>query len=164
MEIRLSPMTRERMHKLFEGFVYDPVIFQDMSLYEQVKSSGYDPKRVDALFDSRFGKEDRRSFAVMLGDRVISEAELKHIDQREKTCELGIHLQSDAFKNKGYGTQAEQLAVAYAFETLGMDRILADTVAKNTRSQHVLEKLGFTLAGEENGFIYYRQDKAERRT
>ena len=163
MDVYLVPMTRDRMHELFQDFVYDPDIFSDMSLYEQAKSSGYDPKRADALFDSRNGHEDRRSFAVMLGDRVIGEVELKRIDPKEKTCALSIHLQNDAVKNKGYGTRAERLAIAFAFDTLSMDHILADTVAKNTRSQHVLEKLGFTLASEENGFKYYRLDKAERR-
>ncbi len=56
MDIRLSPMTRAYMHELFQGFVYDPDIFRDLSLYEQAKDGGYDPKRVDALFDSRSGK------------------------------------------------------------------------------------------------------------
>ncbi len=159
MDIRLSPMTRAYMHELFRGFVYDPDIFLDLSLYKRAKDGGYDPKRVDALFDRNEAQRDRRAFAVLLGDRVIGEVALKHIDQKEKTCELSIHLQSDAVKNKGYGTQAERLAVAYAFDTLGMDRILADTVAKNRRSQHVLEKLGFTRYGEKNGFTSYRLDK-----
>lgn len=159
MDIRLSPMTRAYMHELFRGFVYDPDIFLDLSLYERAKDGGYDPKRVDALFDRNEAQQDRRAFAVLLGDRVIGEVSLKHIDQEEKTCELSIHLQSDTVKNKGYGTQAERLAIAYAFDTLGMDPILADTVAKNRRSQHMLEKLGFTRYGEKNGFKSYRLDK-----
>lgn len=152
MDIRLSPMTRAYMHELFRGFVYDPDIFLDLSLYERAKDGGYDPKRVDALFDRNEAQRDRRAFAALLGDRVIVEVALKHIDQKEKTRELSIHLQSDTVKNKGYGTQAERLAIAYAFDTLGMDRILADTVAKNRRSQHMLEKLGFTRYGEKKRF------------
>ena len=161
MDIQLAPMTREYMHELFRDFVYDPDIFQDLSLYEQAKNGGYDPKRADALFDSRSGKEDRRSFAVLLGDRVIGEVELKHIDPKERTCELSIHLQNDAVKNKGYGTRAERLAVAFAFDTLGVDHILADSVEKNRRSQHVLEKLGFICYDAKNGFKLYRLDKRE---
>ena len=161
MDIHLSPMTREYMHELFQDFVYDPDIFSNMLLYEQAKNGGYAPKRVDALFDSRSGKEDRCSFAVLLGNKVIGEVALKHIDLKEKTCELSIHLQSDAVKNKGYGTQAERLAVAYAFDTLGVDHILADSVEKNRRSQHVLEKLGFICYDAKNGFKLYRLDKRE---
>ena len=161
MDIRLSPMTRAYMHELFRGFVYDPDIFLDLSLHERAKDGGYDPKRVDALFDRNEAQRDRRAFAALLGDRVIGEVALKHIDQKEKTCELSIHLQSDTVKNKGYGTQAERLAIAYAFDALGVDHILADSVEKNRRSQHVLEKLGFICYNAKNGFKLYRLDKRE---
>ena len=163
MEIRLAPMTREYIHELFQGFEYDPDLFLDLSLYEKAKASGCDPQKGDALFDRHSGEEDRLSFAVLLGGAVIGQVDLKHIDQVTKTCELSIHLKSDAVKNRGYGTRAERLAIAYAFETLGMEHILADSVEKNRRSQHVLEKLGFMLIGEENGFRQYRLDRTERR-
>ena len=32
----------------------------------------------------------------------------------------------------------------------------ADTIRKNTRSQHVLEKVGFRFVGEDEAFKYYR--------
>ena len=159
MDIQLLPMTRAYMHELFRGFVYDPDIFQDMSLYERAKKGGYDPKRVDAMFDRNEAQQDRRTFAVLLGHRVIGQVDLKHIDVQEKTCELSIHLQSDAVKNRGFGTRAERLAIAYAFDELGMDSIFADSIEKNRRSQHVLENLGFICLGEKNGFKLYRLDK-----
>ena len=59
---------------------------------------------------------------------------------------LSIHLQNDTVKGKGYGTRAEQLAIQYAFEVLNMVAVNADTIIKNTRSQHVLEKVGFKAA------------------
>ncbi len=98
---------------------------------------------------------------MLLGDRVIGEVELKHIDPKERTCELSIHLQNDAVKNKSYGTRGERLAVAYAFDALGVEHILADSVEKNRRSQHVLEKLGFICYNAKNGFKSYRLDKRE---
>ena len=65
-------------------------------------------------------------------------------------------MQNNAYKGRGYGTRAERLALEYAFETLDMSAVNADVVAKNTRSQHVLEKVGFRFLKEENGFQYYR--------
>ena len=159
MDIRLVPMTRAYMQELFRKFEYDPDIFLDLSLYEKAKQGGYSFQTVDALFDRHSGQKDRLSFAVLQGENVIGQVDLKHIDPVAKTCELSIHLQSDGVKNKGYGTRAEQLAIAYAFETLGMDRILADTVTKNTRSQHVLEKLGFRCINEANGFRTYQLNR-----
>lgn len=65
-------------------------------------------------------------------------------------------MQNDAVKGKGYGTQAELKAIQYAFEELGMAAVNADTILKNARSQHVLEKVGFKLTREDENFKYYR--------
>lgn len=88
---------------------------------------------------------------------------LRHISAEAKECELSIHLQNDSVKGRGYGTQAERLAVAYAFDRLGMERVLADAVVKNTRSRHILEKLGFRFLREEDGFRYYCLDREDRK-
>lgn len=95
-------------------------------------------------------------FAIMLEDKPIGELQLKRIDQEKAECTLSIHLQNDAVKGKGYGTQAVRLAVKYAFDELGMASVNADAVLKNTRSQHVLEKVGFHFTGEDEMFKYYR--------
>lgn len=39
---------------------------------------------------------------------------------------------------KGYGTEAEKLAINYAFDEMGMVAVNTHTVLKNIRSQHVL--------------------------
>jgi len=75
---------------------------------------------------------------------------------------MGIHLRDDSVKEKGYGTQAERLILKYAFEELGMVAVNADAVLKNTRSQHVLEKVGFRYISEDDTFKYYRYEKNTR--
>lgn len=45
------------------------------------------------------------------------------------------------------------------FDELGMTAVNADTVQKNTRSQHILEKVGFRLTGEDEMFKYYRIER-----
>ena len=155
MNIELQPMTRERMHEMYRGFTLDPDIFMDMELYEANKDMEYNPQKVDALFDMRNAEEGSIAFAVMLDNAVIGEVGLRHADPDTKECELTVHLQNDSVKNKGYGTQAEILAISYAFDQLGMERIFAESLVKNTRSQHILEKLGFEYAGEEDGFKQY---------
>ena len=72
---------------------------------------------------------------------------------------MGIHLQNDAVKGKGYGTQAERLILRYAFEELGMVAVNAKAVLMNTRSQHVLEKVGFCYTHEDDTFKYYRCER-----
>ena len=65
-------------------------------------------------------------------------------------------MQNDAMKGMGYGTQAGRLAVKTVFDELGMAAVNADTIGKNTRSQYVLEKVGFRFVGEDETFKYYR--------
>ena len=160
MDVELLPMTRERMHELFRGFSLDPDIFADMSLYEQKKNYVYDPEKVDALFDRRNAEEGSIAFAIMLDGAVIGEVGLRHLSEEDKECELSIHLQNDQVKGLGYGTQAERLAVDYAFDVLGAESIVAESLEKNTRSQHILEKLGFLHQGEEDGFKRYRLERS----
>lgn len=148
--IYLRIMTRALCHEFFRNFENDPDIFMDMSLFSKYK---YDESAVDRYFDS---KQDRVMLAIMKDDRVIGELQLKNIDRSKKECTLSIHMQNDAVKGHGYGTYAEKLALRYAFEDLGMTAVNADVITKNTRSSHVLEKIGFEYIKEENGFKYYR--------
>ena len=92
---------------------------------------------------------------IMCQDFPGGELSLKHINYEKKECELSIHMQSNRVKNKGYGTLAEKQALKYAFENLKMERVLANCVLKNTRSQHILEKIGFDYVGQEGIFKYY---------
>ena len=71
-------------------------------------------------------------------------------------------MMNDSVKGKGYGTQAEKLAVDYAFDVLGAESIFAESLIKNTRSQHIMEKIGFKYFGEEDGFRQYRLEKKDR--
>lgn len=151
--ISLRPMSREDLHAYYRHFEQDPDVFMDMG---QFAAYQYDAARVDALYDARSRQEDRRDFFVMLGDAPIGEVCLKHIDPANQTCELSIHLQSDAVKNRGYGSRAEFLALAYAFDELGMAVVRANAVQKNKRSQHVLAKPGFEQVGQDQTFMYYQ--------
>ena len=159
MDVSLLPMTRERMHELYRGFSLDPAIFADMALYERKRDYVYDPRKVDALFDLRGAEEGSTAFAIMLGGAVIGEVGLRRFSAETGECELSVHLQNDSVKNKGFGTQAERLAIAYAFDVLGAKSIFAEALTKNTRSRHVLEKLGFRYLGEKDGFGQYRLEK-----
>lgn len=151
-DISLRIMTRELCHKLYRDWENDPAIYRDMDLFTPYQ---YNEAAVNRYFDS---KQDpsRILFAIIKADKPIGELQLKQIDSERKECVLSIHMQNDDVKGYGYGTCAEQLALQYAFDVLGMIAVNADTVIKNTRSQHVLEKVGFQYVREADGFKYYR--------
>lgn len=153
--VYLEEMTRELCHELYRSWENDESIYMDMSLF---KPFTYREEAVDRYYDSK-QEPSRVLLAIMLGDRPIGEVQLKQVDREKKECTLSIHMQNDEVKGKGYGTEAERLAVKYAFEELGMQAVNADTVVKNVRSQHILDKLGFEFIKEEGDFRYYRLER-----
>lgn len=154
-KITLKEMTKELCRELLCGYENDPALFADMSAFKPYE---YSKESADAHFEKQ-NKPDRKSFAIMLDGSVIGEVYFKHIDRERGTCELGIGIKSDGFKNRGYGTTAERLAIEYAFGQMNMSTVLADTIHKNKRSAYVLEKVGFCFVSEDDMFRYYRIDK-----
>ena len=146
--VSLKPMTRQMCHEFYKDFQNDPAIGH---YYEYV----YTPEIADSYFE-RNSVPGKKLFAILVDDQIVGEIKLKKIDLDKRECSMGIHLQSDAVKGKGYGTQAEQQILQYAFEELGMVAVNAKAVLQNTRSQHVLEKVGFRYTTEDNTFKYYR--------
>ena len=57
--------------------------------------------------------------------------------------EVGWRLSKDHW-GSGYVTEAARAALAYGFETSGLDEIVSFAVAANTRSTQVMERLGMT--------------------
>ena len=158
-KVTLQLMTRALCHEFYRDFENDPDIFMDMSLFKPYR---YDPEQVDRYFAARQGA-DRVTLAVIVRGRPVGEVQLKRIDREKGQCELSIHMQNDSVKGKGYGTQAERLALEYAFDVLGMRAVNADAVLKNRRSQHILEKVGFRYIGEDETFKYYRFERETAR-
>ena len=151
--LSMTPMTRELCHEFYREFERDPATFMDMSLFEPFV---YDPEWVDRYFD-RQQRPDRQAFLLCRDLRPIVEVILKEIGQDKKECVLSIHMRNDSVKGKGYGTKAILMAYGWARDVLGMRTVKADAALKNTRSQHILEKLGFRLVNEDETFKYYQR-------
>lgn len=146
-KICLRPYTRESWHAFWRGYENDPMM--DTTPYL------YNPQQCDRAFDFRMQDKSRQYFAIYADEEMAGNIYLKHIDWAAKSACFGIALQCDAFKGKGYGSAAIKLLISYAFETLGLEVLLADAVLRNTRSQHVLEKLGFVHLRDDGVFRYY---------
>lgn len=155
MDITLREITRELWHEFYKELEFDHATFLNEDAFAPHQ---YDHEKVELDFMKKSKAVDRKEFIIMCQDKVVGNLHLKHIDNEKKECELAIHMMNDTCKNKGYGTQAERLALKYAFEALKMQTVFADTIIKNTRSQHVLEKVGFRQIDEDNEYRYYRID------
>lgn len=88
------------------------------------------------------------AFAVVeaRGGAVVGSCGLKHVDRGEGQAELGYWI-GVPFWGRGYATAAVRQAVRFAFDDLGLDRVVAEVLASNPGSARVLEKAGFEAVG-----------------
>lgn len=68
---------------------------------------------------------------MLLQDAPIGEVILKNMDEANRSCVMSNHLQNNSVKNLGYGTQAEVLALQYAFHEMKMETVCADAIQIN---------------------------------
>lgn len=154
--IRLIPMTDELFHRFYREYENDPALYYDKAQWEHYV---YSEERTERYIRRQRDRK-RVPLAVMLGEEPIGEILIKNIEPGVSGT-LSIVLKNDDFKDRGYGTQAERLAVRYAFEELDLPVLYADTVRTNARSRRVLEKVGFRFLREDPEFDYFRIDRPE---
>jgi RimJ/RimL family protein N-acetyltransferase len=146
-KVILKSLTKELCHEIYKKYVADPMMIAEIYQYSREK--------VDIYFNERTKDRNRKIFAITVDEEAIGEVQIKYIDYTMKKGSLGIHIVNDSFKGKGYGTEAEQLIIEYAFKNMVLNTLYANTVLRNTRSQHVMQKLGFKYVYEDESFKYY---------
>ena len=150
-KIKLVPMTPEMYDLFFREFENDPDLYADPGKFVPYAYS----KEAVAKYVQRQRDLNRISLAILYEEEIVGEIVFKNIEE-DRSATLSITLKNSKCKNRGIGTEAERLAVRYAFEKLNIPILYADTIQTNTRSQHVLEKVGFTMIREDREFKYYR--------
>ncbi|MFZ5918927.1 MAG: GNAT family N-acetyltransferase [Chloroflexota bacterium] len=73
--------------------------------------------------------------------------EIDDIDWPHDAAGIGIGFGDPAHWGRGYGYEASQLALAFAFHELNLHRLTATVFSYNARSVALFEKLGFTREG-----------------
>ncbi len=97
---------------------------------------------------------------VIFGIRRIDEetllgtVELDGILWSHGVCGLGIAIGERANWGQGYGPEAAQLSLAFAFHELNLYRVTATVFAYNQRSISFVERLGFRREGAFREFIH----------
>jgi RimJ/RimL family protein N-acetyltransferase len=99
-------------------------------------------------------------FSVVLKSNatLIGDCGLEFMDiEGEPTAELGYDFRSD-YWNQGFATEAAQAVRDYAFQTLGLPRLISLIRVGNNASRRVAEKIGMRLLSEfmPHGHPYWR--------
>jgi ribosomal-protein-alanine N-acetyltransferase len=95
----------------------------------------------------------RSSFAVIAGGEVAGGVSLRQRQDEHRICADLTFWVGRPFWGKGFGTAAVRIATAYAFDTLGLERVQAFVFDWNEASSRVLEHCGFTFEGRLRRYV-----------
>ena len=87
--------------------------------------------------------EAARPFLLFLGDALVGDADLRGI--RDGAAEFAFMIAARDRQGRGLGTRLALMIHAFAFTTLGLDRIYASIAPENLASRRVFEKLGYRV-------------------
>ena len=97
----------------------------------------------------QFALEDRSS-GLLVGDLA-----LKVEEDEPRVAEVGFTLASE-HQSKGYGTEALEALLGFAFEAYGLHRIVAVTDALNAPAAALLERVGFRREGHFHENVFFK--------
>ncbi|OLS37038.1 GNAT family N-acetyltransferase [Alkalihalophilus pseudofirmus] len=100
------------------------------------------------FYDKAADDSTRHDFAIcLLNDQCIGDLAILEIDEGNKKAAFRIALHDPKYFNKGYGTEAVQLALDYAFHKLNLNRLQLEVYSHNKRGLKAYEKAGFKVEG-----------------
>ena len=88
------------------------------------------------------------------GDRLLGDIDLAVTTWGSRDAFVGIGIGERDFWGKGYGTEAMQLALRFAFTELNLRRVTLDVLESNQRAVRSYEKAGFRIEGRERQSIH----------
>lgn len=89
----------------------------------------------------------RFMICMLVDDRRIGRTDLFDLDRQNGSCAFGITLGEPELWGQGFGTDAVNALVDFAFGQLRMERVWLDTDGQNERAQAAYSKAGFTQEG-----------------
>ena len=103
------------------------------------------------------GKRDGHIFTVLTKKgEPIGNVGFNHLDFRNGHATLGIMIGDKRFWDQGYGTDAIQTLLRYAFEELGLRKIELYLNPENERALACYKKCGFIEEGRARDHMFYK--------
>ncbi|MBN2390831.1 MAG: GNAT family N-acetyltransferase [Anaerolineae bacterium] len=138
--------------------------YQDTEFMRLLDARPANPQSTESLhtwLEEAQKASDGYLFAVRLldNDALIGFIELDGILWTHGTAWFSIAIGLPEYREKGYGTEAARLALAFAFQELNMHRVQATVFSYNRRSMAMFERLGFQREGTFREFIHRDRER-----
>ncbi len=144
--IRLRATERSDL-PAFATWLNDPEVYEGLSLLLPLSLEAE-----ENWFETML-KSPREEQALVIeirqgeGWKVIGNCSFMHVDQRNRSAEIGIFIGEKSCWNQGYGTEVMRLLLKHGFESLNLHRIFLRVFETNPRAIRSYEKAGFVHEG-----------------
>lgn len=131
-----------------------PLIEQCLRDPEVLKLTGseadFDRETLKTWYGTRYDQPDRLDLAVIdkVTGTLVGEVVVNEYQPSDHSMNFRI-LIGEAGRNRGLGTEATRLLIAYLFQQTSLARLTLSVFDFNPRARHVYEKLGFQVTGAE---------------
>lgn len=105
-------------------------------------------------FESTLAAEEQRWFAIEADQQMIGSIGLHHCNRFSGSTAFGIGIGDPAYVGKGYGREAIELLLDWAFRIQNWRRVWLDVSANNERAIRAYRALGFVEEGRQRQQVY----------
>ncbi|MFW6293014.1 MAG: GNAT family N-acetyltransferase [Spirochaetota bacterium] len=137
----LSPINVDDAERYCE-WLNDMEVARTLSLAPMNISLGAEREALE-----RLSREHNYAIVLEDSDELIGNCGLIDLNHRDRACEIGIFIGSKDYWGRGYGPEAMQLLMQYAFDYLNIRTILLRAYSFNERGIAAYRKLGFREVG-----------------
>jgi RimJ/RimL family protein N-acetyltransferase len=111
-----------------------------------IYATSYDPDHFDASFDALLAKPNGRSFALLLGGRLVGMSSYIGIEPERGVLEIGSTYYVPSVRGTGFNERVKDLMIRRAVDC-GFRRIEFRVDSRNLRSQAAMAKIGGVREG-----------------
>jgi RimJ/RimL family protein N-acetyltransferase len=152
--VRLAAVSPERDSKLFARWARD-------SEYLRMLDTGpvrqWSEKQYKKWFKEDLEKDNRDEFFFLIrtleGDDVIGFIDLDGVKWHHGDAFVGIGIGEREYWSKGYGADAMNVMLRFAFDELNLHRVSLNVFEYNQRAIRSYQKVGFVIEGRERQFL-----------
>ena len=146
-DVRFGPIDFETHPDIESRWTHDPEFMRLMELKPiRPLSAAMVKKQYEAIEKEMDEQKNLFYFTIRTreDDRFIGKALIEYVDWASGNAYLRLGIGEAEFRRKGYGSQALNLLLRYAFGEMNLFRVTAVVPAYNEGAMRLFQKFGFT--------------------
>jgi RimJ/RimL family protein N-acetyltransferase len=152
--VNLAAVDPEEFSKVFASWNHDSELKR---LLDSDPARQHSPKAAKEWAEKHLKEQGDHTYWFTIraaeDDRLLGDIDLEVVSWAARDAFVGLGIGPRDFWGRGYGTEAMQLVLAYAFLELNLRRVTLDVFDYNPRAIRSYEKAGFRHEGRLRGAL-----------